>query len=46
MGEIADMIVEGDMCECGQFIFDENGEATMGDGYPRLCPDCEEEENE
>lgn len=33
MGEIADMMLEGDLCAgCGAFI-DEQG----GDGYPRYC---------
>ena len=33
MGEIADMMLEGDLCaSCGTFI-DEQG----GDGYPRYC---------
>lgn len=35
MGEIADAVLDGDMCErCGCWI----GE---GDGYPRLCSGCE-----
>lgn len=34
MGEIADMILEGDMCACGNYIGD-------GDGYPQYCsPQC------
>ena len=38
MGEIADMILEGQMCqECGEFL----GE---GDGYPTYCDDCKPEE--
>lgn len=32
MGDIADMIVEGMMCPCGEFI----GDAS---GYPRFCSD-------
>lgn len=33
MGEIADMMIEGDLCAgCGAFI-DEGG----GDGFPRYC---------
>jgi hypothetical protein len=40
MGEIADQILNGDMCEgCGEWM----GE---GDGYPRRCPGCLHEENE
>ncbi len=35
MGEIADSIINGDVCEeCGEWI----GE---GDGYPRKCSSCE-----
>ena len=38
MGEIADMILEGQMCqECGEFL----GE---GDGYPTYCSSCMPEE--
>lgn len=37
MGEIAEMILDGTLCEqCGCFI----GEPV---GYPRLCEDCDEE---
>jgi len=36
MGDIADMIIEGILCECcGCFIGDPVG-------YPRTCEDCEE----
>ncbi len=39
MGEIADMMINGRMCEqCGVYMDD--GEEP---GYPRLCPGCEEE---
>lgn len=34
MGDIADMMLEGSMCEqCGEYM----GE---GNGYPRLCGSC------
>lgn len=37
MGEIADMMINGDLCEgCGVDL----GE---GDGYPRKCADCNRE---
>ena len=37
MGEIAEMMLEGIMCEeCGEFIDD--GEEC---GYPRLCAGCQ-----
>lgn len=35
MGEIADAIIDGELCEvCGVYL----GE---GDGYPKKCKDCE-----
>src|SRR6185312_10679181 len=36
MGEIADMMLDGTLCEgCGEFMGDD------GDGWPRYCsPDC------
>ncbi len=38
MGEIADMMIDGTLCEgCGAYL----GE---GDGYPRRCPSCEARE--
>ncbi len=38
MGEIADMILDGTLCEvCGQYI----GEPC---DYPRTCADCKEDE--
>lgn len=34
MGEIADMIIEGELCqECGVYMGGESG-------YPRSCPGC------
>lgn len=34
MGDIADMMIEGILCEgCGEYM----GDAV---GYPRCCPDC------
>lgn len=39
MGEVAEMVVEGVLCEvCGAVV---DGEAT---GYPRQCDICEDEE--
>jgi len=39
MGEIADAMLAGDMCEhCGE-IFEEEG-----DGYPRPCAGCAKDE--
>lgn len=36
MGEITEMMLEGELCElCGVYL----GEAV---GYPRKCADCEE----
>ena len=38
MGDIADMMLDGTLCEgCGVYL---EGE---GDGFPRYCPDCEQE---
>lgn len=35
MGEIADMMINGDLCEgCGVAM------GTPGEGYPRYCKDC------
>lgn len=40
MGEIADMMLDGTLCEqCGVYIDDELGSP----GYPRLCPACEQQ---
>ena len=40
MGDIADAMLEGAMCEqCGVYL----GE---GDGYPRLCGGCQSDEKE
>jgi len=42
MGEIADMMLEGDLCiQCGVWMDDEGG-----DGYPRKCGDCASEEEQ
>ncbi len=42
MGDIADMMLEGDLCErCGEYIDDEGG-----DGAPRLCAGCQLEERD
>ena len=39
MGDIADMILEGCMCQgCGEFL----GE---GEGFPAYCPSCQSDEN-
>ena len=35
MGEIADLYIDGDVCqECGQWLCDD------GPGYPRTCTEC------
>jgi len=37
MGEIADMMINGELCEwCGDYLGDDAG-------YPRLCPACQAE---
>lgn len=38
MGEVADMMLEGQMCQgCGEVLGD-------GDGYPVLCDGCQQEQ--
>jgi hypothetical protein len=38
MGEIADMMIEGDLCsQCGEYM-------EGGAGYARLCYGCRQEE--
>ena len=46
MGDVADMILEGILCEyCGVYI--EDGECELeADGYPRLCSNCQNEKKE
>jgi len=39
MGEIAELIVEGVVCQYCMLPFEDNGE---GCGYPRTCEDCME----
>ena len=40
MGDIADMMLEGDMCQfCGEWLGD-------GDGFPRSCPSCGDDDEE
>lgn len=39
MGDIADAMIDGDLCEsCGGYIDDEGGQ-----GFPRKCEDCKDE---
>ncbi len=38
MGDMADMILDGTLCEqCGVILLDEEDTPP---GYPDLCPDC------
>ena len=40
MGDTADMMIEGILCQsCGAYIDDEESE-DGGPGYPRNCTDC------
>jgi len=40
MGDISDMVIEGDLCEqCGTYLDDD-------EDYPHLCPACEGNELE
>jgi len=48
MGDIADMMQEGILCEtCGVLMDDFCGEGEVSEdeipGYPRRCDDCEDE---
>jgi hypothetical protein len=39
MGDIADMLLDGTLCEiCGEYIDDEEG------GFPRLCASCKQDQ--
>lgn len=41
MGEIADMMLDGTMCQgCGVWLHD----GEDGPGFPGLCPDCKQGE--
>ena len=42
MGEVADMMLGGEMCEsCGEWLFDDDGEPKEGGGIPDYCgPGC------
>lgn len=47
MGEIADMMLDGTLCEsCSvlmdDLIPDEGDELKESPGYPRMCEDCQE----
>lgn len=44
MGEIADMILDGILCQtCGALVDEQDASAS---GYPRDCDSCKDEENE
>ena len=46
MGEIADAIIEGEICDlCGAYLGEE-GWAGDSPGYPRRCDDCIKEHGE
>lgn len=41
MGDTADLILEGVLCQyCGS-VMDDMDENTPSPGYPRTCEDCE-----
>jgi hypothetical protein len=41
MGEVADMILNGTMCQvCGCWMEDVEGPDFKPPGYPRTCDDC------
>lgn len=43
MGDIADMILDGTLCQCCGGIIDEVIETGEPIGYPTFCYDCSEE---
>lgn len=41
MGEVAEMMLEGMLCEgCGEIMDDMLDDAVEPPGYPRRCPGC------
>lgn len=41
MGDIADMMIEGILCQrCGVLMDDMTEEGAKAPGYPRDCADC------
>lgn len=41
MGEIADSMLDGEMCSCCGVWMEDFLEGEEPTGYPRLCADCE-----
>lgn len=47
MGEIADMMIEGILCQrCGVLMEDMTKPGAQPPGYPRDCPDCARDDEE
>lgn len=49
MGEISDLVLEGVLCECCGGLMEDlcvegSEELLPGPGHPRLCPDCENDD--
>ncbi|MCG1009254.1 hypothetical protein J4760_04200 [Salinicoccus sp. ID82-1] len=42
MGEIADMMLDGTLCEGCGVVFDDIVAGEEEPGYPRTCEDCKE----
>lgn len=43
MGEVADMHIDGTLCQYCGLVFDDIVNGKEAPGYPRSCTDCEEE---
>ena len=41
MGEVAEMIIDGTLCETCGSVFDDIIEGNDAPGYPRKCEECE-----
>ncbi|MGL4695225.1 hypothetical protein [Enterococcus larvae] len=44
MGEIAEMVLDGTLCDVCGGVFDDIVAGEEEPGYPRTCEDCKEEE--
>ncbi len=43
MGDVADMMIEGILCESCGVLMDDITEGSDAPGYPRRCPSCRED---
>lgn len=44
MGEVAEMMIDGSLCQYCGVVFDDIINGDDAPGYPRICEDCEEDE--